>query len=233
MKTRHSWDSRRKYGAPYGWNALLEDKSFERDLSLGPFLRTLALIFLTLFVCISTIVMAIIGIVFVAGGFDPPYIEQRYPKPDGYKLHIWRIEGRQTLCVDPRDGPSVDWTLLDLSKDAVATLRAASPSLPLEVTGICRSAGGDADSDGKISWERMDGLWGLARGTNIALNPDIAPASWSCVRNVMLHELGHLAGLNHQSEDLPSMMNPGGCQHDITLIDIAALQHLYEGRSRP
>jgi hypothetical protein len=184
-------------------------------------------------IAIGIVVMAIVGVVTVAGGFDPPYIEQRYPKPDGYRLNGWRIEGHRTLCVDPRNGPNVDWALVDLARDAVATFLAAAPSLSLEITGVCKSAGGNADGDGSISWDRMEGLWGQARGMNIALNPDITPSSWECIGNVLLHELGHLSGLDHQSEEMPSIMIPRGCAQEITLFDVAALRHLYEGRSRP
>lgn len=187
-------------------------------------------------VAIGTIVMAIIGIVGVAGGFNPEYKELRYPKPDGYRLEGWRIQGERTMCIDPRGGPPVDWSLLDMAVDAVATWRAAAPSLPLTINGICKSAGGNAEADGEIRWDHMDGRWGEARGLssssgNIALNPEIPP-SWDCVRNVLLHEAGHIIGLDHQSDDMPSVMNRAGCTHEISLLDVAAARYLYEGRAK-
>lgn len=181
---------------------------------------------------IGTIAMAIIGVVALSGGFTPTYVEPRYPKPEGYRFDGARIEGDLTLCVDPREGPDTDWLLLDLAEQAVGILKAASPSLPVAITGICRAAGGDAQGDGTISWERMDGLWGRARGTDIALDPEITPPSWVCNMRVLTHELGHLVGLGHQPDDVPSVMHSSGCDYDLTLIDVQALQYLYEGRSR-
>lgn len=185
-------------------------------------------------VAIGTIVMAIIGIVGVAGGFEPEYHELRYPKPDGYELKGWRIQDDRSMCVDPRGGPPVDWSLLDVAVDAVAAWRSAAPSLPLTINGVCKSAGGNADADGEIRWERIDGRLGEARGLSadggdIVLNPEIPP-TWECVRNVLLHETGHVLGLNHQPDDVPSVMNRAGCAHGVTLIDAAAVRYLYEGR---
>lgn len=182
----------------------------------------------------ATLALAVVGIVALAGGIDPAYVEPRYPKPGGYRLHEWHIERPTSICVDPRGGPDVEWSLLAMVEDAVATWKAAAPSLPLAVAGVCRGAGGDADGDGQVRWERMDGLWGRARSPmmDVALNPDITPASWQCVRNVLLHEIGHTIGLDHQPAEVPSIMSPGGCQHQISLLDVAAVQYLYEGRLR-
>jgi hypothetical protein len=185
-------------------------------------------------VAIATVAMAIVGIIAVAGGLDPAYVEPRYPKPAGYRFQDWRIEDDLTLCVDPRDGPVADWSLLEMADDAVATLRAAAPSLPVSISGICRSAGGGAEGDGRIHWEDLDGLWGQARmpAADVALDPEIDPSSWECVRRVLLHELGHVVGLEHQPDDTPSIMNPAGCGHEFTSIDVAALHYLYEGRKK-
>ncbi len=184
----------------------------------------------------GTITMAIIGTLAVAGGLDPEYRELRYPKPDGYRFEGWRIQGTRTMCVDPRGGPPVDWSLLDMAVDVVATWQAAAPSLPLTVNGICKSAGGNAEADGKIRWEHMSDLWGEARNLsstsgNIVLSPDVPP-SWDCVRNLLLHETGHVLGLGHQSDDMPSVMNRAGCTHEITLVDVSAVRYLYEGRTK-
>lgn len=178
---------------------------------------------------VITVVIAISAI--FSATSDVPSIKGPYPKPEGYELHGTRIQTRARFCVDPRDGPAIDWALVDLARDVVARLRSAAPSLPLEISGICDSAGGDAHGEGRISWRRMSGYWGMADGREIVLNPDIAPPSWECVGRVLTHEFGHLAGLAHQQPGIPSIMNPGGCGHQFTLFDVAALRYLYENHS--
>ncbi len=226
------------------WNASIPfERHFDvwedpplRELTLIGGVRWFAIVTMLVLLAVATITMAIIGVIFSAGGFDPGYVEPRYPRPDGYRFNDWRIEGHRIMCVDPRNGPAVEWSLLDMAEDAVATWKRAAPSLPLSISGICKSAGGNADDDGDIKWGKLDGLSGRARvhsgDVEIVLSPDLGPASWDCVRNVLLHETGHAIGLDHQPDVTPSIMNCSGCEHPITPLDVAAAQYLYEGRAK-
>jgi hypothetical protein len=170
-------------------------------------------------------------------------VAQPEPPPD-YRFHKWHLGDAITFCVNPDGGPAqIASPLDDLVNDAVNIWqRHAEGSLPLYVSGLCPGASitrGDGIS--VVGWGSLDGK--MIGQANVKLSRDRVkeadilleaslPAdllSEQCLVRLLLHELGHVIGLDHQAEG-PSVMTPS---LDCSLVpvpserDIAAVRFLY------
>lgn len=67
---------------------------------------------------------------------------------------------------------------------------------------------------------------GIAKGNFIVVIDD-PPNSKAVFENIVAHELGHMMGLQHLSDDHMGLMHKGGGQNNITNWDVYQFQYLY------
>jgi hypothetical protein len=151
----------------------------------------------------------------------------------------WAREPLLKAAVDARESSFAGSPIFDLRTNATNAV-AYTGSLP----GFCSSAAiACASRSMPTSW----GVWIRPHGTDFAWGTlrwcQKTSASSGCfdIRRVMLHELGHIAGLNHPSSAgftlssgdsvmqgiTPMRPQSGASRHDFGRCDAATLQELY------
>ena len=179
------------------------------------------------------------GAVALAGGFDAPATDPNFPKPAGYHFHSWHLKRTITLCVDPEGGPATERPLIDLVRDAVGGWQyTVGGELPLNVAGLCPGRGlRHGDGQNVVGWGDLRKAIGQANvyttasgqvtEADITLRPDVNPSA-GCMLSILLHEVGHVAGLAHQAAEASSLMTPGvACDTAPSWSDIAAIRFAY------
>jgi hypothetical protein len=160
----------------------------------------------------------------------------------GYRFEDWCIKQPLSLCVDPVGGPAMDRPLVDYVREAMDTWNlVAKVPLPLSISGSCPGAG-TAAGDGRnvVGWRTLDpGVDGMASVEAVHGSVDeadvwldIPPDVWNgpppCLRAILLHELGHVLGLDHQPEQSSIMHPQVTCDQTVPSgADAAAVRFLY------
>lgn len=158
----------------------------------------------------------------------------------GYQFEPYHISRPLAVCVNPDGGPPLERPLVDVVRDALAHWQdAASGRIPLSVSGLCPGTRLDPrDGVSVVAWAQLKGTtvgraqvrqaWGAVVEADIALGGSWGLASDdSCLLAVVLHEVGHVVGLDHQGNG-PSIMAPRtSCNPVLSAEDIAAVRFLY------
>jgi hypothetical protein len=181
----------------------------------------------------------VIGAVAIAGGFESPAGDPNFPRPAGYHFQNWHVKHTITLCVDPEGGAQAERPLLDLVRDAVGGWQyIAGGKLPLTVDGLCPGRGlRHGDGQSVVGWGDLRkaigqanveaNSWNEVTEADITLRPDMNPSA-ACVLSILLHEVGHVAGLAHQPADASSVMTPAlSCGTALSSSDIVAIRYRY------
>jgi hypothetical protein len=189
-------------------------------------------------VVLASIAGIFVSALTVAGGSDTPATDRNFPRPAGYHFQNWHVTHTITICVDPDGGPRTERPLLDLVRDAVGRWQyVTGGKIPLVVAGLCPGrglhddrnsvVGGSALSSLKIAQAQLSTHSDEVNEADITLRPDENPSA-ACLLSVLLHEVGHVAGLAHQAPGAPSIMLPGlSCGMLLSQPDIVAIRSLY------
>jgi hypothetical protein len=179
-----------------------------------------------------------VGAFTVAGGPDTPATDPNFPRPAGYRFQDWHLKRTITICVDPDGAPRTERPLLDLVHDAVGRWQyVTGGKLPLVVGGLCPGRGLHDDGNSVVGWGALSSpkIAQTQVGTpsnevteaDITLRPDENPSA-ACLLSVLLHEVGHVAGLAHQAPGATSVMTPSvSCGTLLSPADIAAIRYQY------
>ena len=169
-----------------------------------------------------------------SGELDDPATANPTPWPD-YSLR------NLTICVNPEGGPPTERPLAELAAEALAMWQgAAGKPLPLTLGGLCPGVRPDQlDGVSVIGWVPVEGeaigfAWrvpGRAGGiqeADIGLEPTHpSMADDRCLLSALLHELGHVLGLDHRDQG-PSIMLPVNyCMPELSPADVDAIRLLY------
>jgi hypothetical protein len=159
--------------------------------------------------------------------------------PD-YRFLPHRLSQVIEFCVNPEGGPAIDRPLIDVVNDAVTIWQLhARGVLPLSVAGLCPGTPVEYDDgvsvvawrstgSGILGWTWMADRRTSVHEADIVLNA--SPPSISgerCLLATLLHELGHVLGLDHQDQGPSIMMKAIDCVPALSEADIAAVRFLY------
>jgi Matrixin len=187
---------------------------------------------------VLAVMASVVGALTVAGGSDTPATDPNFPRPAGYHFQSWHVTHTITICVDPEGGPRTERPLLDLVRDAVGRWQyVTGGKLPLVVAGLCPGRGLHDDRNSVVGWSALSSPKiaqtqlsthsDEVNEADITLRPDENPSA-ACLLSVLLHEVGHVAGLAHQAPGATSIMLPGlSCGMLLSQSDIAAIRSLY------
>lgn len=177
---------------------------------------------------------AVIGAVAIAGGFEARAGDPNFPRPVGYHFQSWHLNNTTAICVDPEGGSLTERPLVDLVRDAVGAWQyAAGGKLPLIIDGLCLGRELDhGDGHNVVGWGELRNAIGQANvrsnsfdevtEADITLRRDLNPSA-ACLLSILLHEVGHIAGMAHQSAGSSSVMTPTvPCDTTLSWSDIGA-----------
>ncbi len=158
-----------------------------------------------------------------------------------FSLYHLSLSSPIQFCVNPDGGPLLRRPLVDYANQAVSMWeQAVGETLPISVSGTCPGVLlHNGDGKDVIGWAELGGSrvgltnvkyhHGIVAEADISLESGNERLPESCLLAVLLHEMGHAMGLDHQPTgdsimrpvtDCPSHPSPSAS-------DVAAVRYLY------
>ncbi len=157
-----------------------------------------------------------------------------------YRFEGYRLTKPLAFCVNA-DGRRLRRPLIDYVQQALDTWnRDTGLDLPVNIQGTCPGAepkiGSGLNviawaplSDGRVGYTTVKYRHGSAEEAVVTLESSPQELPESCLEAVLLHEMGHVMGLEHQPDPTSIMKPATDCPSDPSpsARDVAAVQLLY------